>query len=154
MNRLALIVVLLAAAAMIVGCGPVITIVNNTQFPVRAIVSSGGRSEVLSPSPGESSSAEVSEGPYRVTVVPDAEWISYAKAVRQYLNDQLAHADKLTGPQLLGVIRRLKEIAVQMQQYEQAAGSSSACGGKVSSDTDGYVQINTAPNGALVVVCK
>ena len=131
-----------------------VTIMNNTKFPVRAIVSSGEHSEVLSPSPGEHSSTDVFEGPYRVSVVPGEEWIAYAKATRQYLNDQLANADKLIGPQLLNVIRRLKDIAERMKQYEDAAGSGGSCVGTVGSDKDGIVEISTAPNGSIVVVCK
>ncbi len=155
MNRLALIAVSLMAAAMIVGCAPMVTIVNNTKFPVRAIVSSGGRTEVLSPSPGESSSVEVAEGSYQVSVIPDAEWIEYAKLTRKVLNDQLANADKLTGPQLLDVIRRLKDIAARMQDYERAADSVARCGGKISSDGgDALVTISASPSGALVATCR
>ena len=136
------------------GCGPTITVQNNTKFPVRAVVSSGGKSEMLSPSPGESSSADASEGPYGVYVVPDEDWINYAKQVRQYLNDQLANSDKLTGPQLLNVIQRLKEIAMRMAQYERAGGSGNGCSGSVAEDKDGLVTITTKADGGLVVACK
>lgn len=154
MKRIPLIVSFVVVAALIAGCAPMITVQNNASFPVRVIVTNSGRREVLSPSPGYSSTTEAAEGAYRVTAIPDAEWIEYAKLTRQVLNEQLANADKLTGPQLLEVIRRLKEIAIQMQQYESAARSSASCGGKITSETDGYVEINTAPDGSLTVVCK
>ena len=140
--------------ALVAGCGPIITVNNITKFPVRVVVSSGGRSEVVSPSAGESSSVEVVEGPYRVYVIPDDEWIAYAKATRQYLNDRLANSQSLTGPQLLDVIRRLKEIAARIQQYEQALGTGKGCAGSVTSDGGGVVQVSTAADGGLVVSCK
>lgn len=154
MKRLKWIAVILAAA-LLVGCAPTITVTNETSFPVRAIVASKGARNVLSPSPGESSFAEVTEGAYRVTVIPDAEWIEYAKLTRQVLNDQLANADKLTGPQLLDVIARLKDIATRMAQYEQAAGTSSSCGGNITEDNGGaLVVISVDAVGALVVSCR
>ncbi len=141
------------ALVLLAGCAPAITVTNNTSFPVRAIVSSGKTRNVLSPSPGYSSTAEATEGPYRVTVIPDAEWIEYAKTIRAYLNDRLAHADQLTGPELLEVIRRLKEIATRMQQYEQAGGGAS-CSGKINEEGGGLVTVSLGANGALVVVCR
>jgi hypothetical protein len=157
MNRLRSLALLglIIAAGLIAGCAPTITVQNNTSFPVRAIVSAGKIRTVLSPSPGEHSTAEVGEGPYTVTVIPDAEWIEYAKLTRKVLNDQLANADKLTGPQLLDVIRRLKEIATRMQEFERAVGSRASCGGKISSDGGAaFVTISTSSSGALVATCR
>ena len=54
-------------------------------------------------------------------MIPDAEWIEYARTTRKFLNDQLANADSLTGPQLLEVIRRLKNIAARIDQFQRAA---------------------------------
>ncbi len=148
-------IAMILAAALLAGCAPTITVTNQTTFPVRAIVTSKGTRNVLSPSPGESSTAEVNEGPYRVTVIPDAEWIEYAKLTRKVLNDQLANADKLTGPQLLDVIARLKDIAQRMAQYEQAAGTSNSCGGKITEESTGaLVIISQDAVGTLVVSCK
>jgi len=154
MRRVGWVAMGLILVVLLVGCAPVVTIQNNTQIPVRAFLSSGGRSEVLSPSPGESSSAEVTEGPYRVTVVPDLEWIDYAKATRSYLNERLADSDNLTGQQLLDVIRRLKDIAQRIQQFENAAGTGSGCRGAVSSEGGGLVAVSTAADGSLVVSCQ
>jgi hypothetical protein len=158
MNRLRLLALLglIVAAGLIAGCGPTVTVGNQTGFPVRAIVASGGTRVVLSPSPGEHSTADVGEGPYTVTVIPDAEWIEYAKLTRKVLNDQLANADKLTGPQLLDVIRRLKEIAAKMQAYERAAGSGSRCSGRVGGEGKeaAFVTVSQDAAGRLVVACK
>ncbi|HKZ55257.1 MAG TPA: hypothetical protein VJ123_07235 [Anaerolineales bacterium] len=154
MRRIGWVAMGLILSGLITGCAPVVTVQNTTRIPVRAFVWSGGRSEVLSPSPGESSSAEVSEGPYRVSVVPDQEWIEYAKATRRYLNERLADSDHLTGQQLLDVIRRLKDIAQRIQQFENAAGTGSGCRGKVSSEGGGLATISTSADGSLVVSCK
>lgn len=105
----ALLIVLGAFAA---GCAPAIVVQNNTTIPVRVVVSAGDIRGVLSPSPGEGSSIEVAEGAYRVAVIPDAEWIEYAKLSRKLLNERLANSDKLTGPQLLELIRQLKDIEI------------------------------------------
>ena len=155
MNHRKLIPVLIVTAILLASCAPYIVVENKTSFPVRVIVSGGGKSEVVSPTPGESSSVDMNEGTYKATVIPDAEWIEYAKLTRKVLNDQLANSDKLTGPQLLDVIRRLKEIAVRMQQYEQAAASSASCGGRLTEDNSaGLVVVSTSNSGALVISCK
>jgi hypothetical protein len=144
----------LALAAMADSCAPVITVSNTTSFAVRAVVTSGGHSQVLSPSPGESSSAEAVEGPYRVTVIPDQEWLDHANATRKFLNDQLANADNLTGPQLLEVIRRLKEIALKIKQFEDTAGNGKGCGGNITQDGGGTVTVSTAADGSIIAVCR
>lgn len=154
MKQIKLAMVCMAVAGFVVGCAPAIFVQNNTGFPVRAVVTTGGRRGVLSPSPGESSATDASEGPYTVTVIPDAEWIEYAKLTRRFLNEQLANSDNLTGQQLLDVIRRLKSIAEQMQQFERAAGRGSSCGGAVTSDGGGIVTISADASGALAVTCK
>ena len=148
----------IAVGVLLAGCAPGIVIQNSASFPVRAIIRAGGVSEVFSPSPGESSYAEVREGRYTATVIPDAEWIEYARATRQYLNDQLAHSDNLTGPQLLDVIRRLNDIATRMDQFERAAASSAvgsaSCSGAVSSEANGLVTVTTNLDGRIFIDCK
>lgn len=152
---LAIFIVLFALQEGVTSCGgPTITVENNAKFPVRVVVSSGGQSQVLSPSPGESSAADASEGPYRAYAVPDADWISYAKSTRKFLNDQLANSDQLTGPQLLNVVQRLKDIAAQMAQYDKAEGGGTGCSGTVSSEHDGLVQVSVGADGSLAVACK
>lgn len=152
---LAVFIVLFALQEGAVSCsGPTVTVENHTQIPIRVVVSSGGTSQVLSPTPGESSAADASEGPYRVSAVPDADWINYAKDTRKFLNDQLANSDQLTGPQLLDVVRRLKDIAARMSQYDKAGSGYSGCSGTVSTDHDGLVQVSIAADGKLVVACK
>lgn len=144
MKKFGIMLLILTTIVLLFGCGPTVSVNNTTKFPVRAVVSTGGRSEVLSPSPGESSSADVEEGVYTVTVIPDQEWIDYAKSVRKYLNDQLANSGKLTGQQLLNVVQRLKDIAQQMAAFSKAASASGAsCGGSLSQDkTDGLVEVS------------
>ncbi len=154
MNKSVISAILLLMLGLVVACGPVVTVENKTKIQVRVIVSSPGRYDVLSPSPGESSTTEVDEGAYSVAVVPDKEWIDYAKATRQFLNDQLANSQNLTGPQLLEVIKRLKQVAGQIQQFEQQR-TSAVCSGFVSSDRAvGTVQVNIGVDGGLVVSCK
>ncbi|MBI3915271.1 MAG: hypothetical protein HY327_13925 [Chloroflexi bacterium] len=155
MNRNILFGLLIVSALGLTGCAPSLIVQNRTSFAVRVIIAGSAGTEVVSPSPGESSVAEMAVGSYRVTVIPDAEWIEYAKLTRKVLNDQLANSDQLTGPQLLEVIRRLKDIAIRMQQFEQAAASQAGCGGRISEDSgDGLVTISTASNGSLVASCR
>ena len=158
MKRPTQFVLAIAAGLLMASCAPGIVIQNSTSFPVRAIIRAGGMTEVFSPSPGESSYAEVREGRYTATVIPDAEWIEYARATRRYLNEQLANSDSLTGPQLLDVIRRLKDIAAKMDQFERAAGSSAvgaaSCSGAVSEEADGLVTVRTLEDGRIVIECR
>ncbi|MGB8646844.1 MAG: hypothetical protein WCF84_16510 [Anaerolineae bacterium] len=152
---LGIIVFLFALQEAATSCGgPVITVENNTKFPVRVVVTNGGSSQTLSPSPGESSAADATEGTYTASVVPDKEWINYAKDVRAFLNNQLAHSDQLTGPQLLDVVQRLKNIAAQMAAYEQAGKGAGCSGNTVSADHDGLVQVSVGSDGTLVAQCK
>lgn len=157
MNRLVPVTLLFAILLLLIACGPTITVTNGTTFPVRAIVNANGTRNVLSPSPGESSSAEVEEGAYTVTVIADQEWINYARSVRQYLNEQIKNSDKLTGAQLLEVVRRLKEIAGRMADFERAAGAQAgaSCSGRIAdSGGSGLVNISQTPQGTLALVCK
>lgn len=141
------------ACILLAGCAPSLVVSNTTQFPVRVVIASGGTSQVVSPSPGESSGAEVSEGPFRATVIPDEEWIAYARDTRAFLNKQLADSENLSGPQLLTVVQRLKDIALRMRQYEQAAGTTASCEGNITQDGGGAVEVRTGEAGVLVIAC-
>ena len=148
---------LVPAALLLVACGPEVTVTNNATIPVRVILHSTYGGETLAPSPGESSTAELGEGPYSVTVIPDEEWVTYAKLTRKVLNDRLADAGNLTGPQLLDLIHRLKAIALQLQTYEDTANKFSAagsCGGQVTQDTSAAATVQTGASGALTISCK
>ena len=153
MQRMRWLTVGVVTAVGIAGCAPVLTVQNDSSFPVRVVVSASGNRQVLSPSPGQSSSAEVGEGAYSAYAIPDAEWIEYARLTRRFLNDQLADADRLTGEQLLEVIRRLKDIATRMQAYEGAAGSTGACNGTVSADEVGLIRVAVGADGKLQLTC-
>src|SRR3954447_26812779 len=100
----------LALAAMADSCSPSVTVQNNTSFEVRASVYSAGHHVTVSPSPGESSYAEVGSGPYVVTIIPNQEWLDHARATREFLDKQLANPENLTPDQTLEVVRRLKDI--------------------------------------------
>lgn len=153
MSRFIWLVLLGGLALLSVSCGPAIVVENKTNFVVRVIVSGSDGHEVVSPSPGESSTVEMAEGRYTATAIPDSDWIEYAKIKRQVLNEQLANADNLTGAQLLKVVNDLKEIALAMQQFEQA-GVGASCSGALTQDGGGLVQVSVGGNGQLVVACR
>jgi hypothetical protein len=153
MKRIILIIALLLVAVILAGCAPVLTVENNTKFEVTVFISGPEGPEVLSPSPGESSSAEIPLGNYSVTVVPAQQWIDYAKATRQYLNSQLANAQNLTGPQLSNIVQRLKDISAKIQQYEATGGTGGSCAGKLTQDSNAVVMVSAAADGSLVVSC-
>lgn len=154
MNRMQSAALWIAAAALVTGCSPTLTVNNNTRFAIRAVVSQEGSSDVLSPSPGESSSVDARPGTYSVTAIPDQEWIEWAKLTRKALNDQLADSDRLTGAQLLDVINRLKDIATKMTEFQAAAGSSASCSGTTDEEHDSWATVSAAANGSLSVVCS
>lgn len=148
-QRLFVAILVLALA----GCGPSITVENKTSFDVKVFVANNGHREVLSPSPGNSSSMDATEGVYIVAAVRSEEWLNYAKATRQYLNGQLANMDSLTGAQLFEVVQRLKDIAKKMAEYENAKAGAS-CTGMVTEDTSAGATVSLGTGGALVVACK
>ncbi len=154
MNKRVLIAFMILMLALIVGCGPAIIVENKTGFVVRVVVTSSDGTEAVSPSPGESSAVEVSEGAYTASAIPDAEWVEYAKITRKLLNDQLANSQNLSGEQLLDVIRRLKDIAAKMQAFEQAAGGGASCRGSVSSESGGTVIVSQGADGKLAITCR
>jgi hypothetical protein len=153
MKRPKLLVACLLFGVLLAACGPSITVTNNTKFPIRAVVTTSSGSDVVSPTPGNSSAVDADVGNYTVTAIPDADWVAYAQSVRQFLNDQLAHSDSLTGPQLLQVVQRLKDIAKQMQQFQAAAGKGSSCTGAITENGGGTVNVGQAADGSLVVSC-
>jgi len=59
----------------------------------------------------------------------------------------------LTGPQLLEVIRRLKDIAARTKQHEGAEGSASACKGTVSAEEAGLIRVAVGADGKLQLTC-
>ena len=143
---------LAAIVGFLSGCSG-ITVSNKTRIPVRVIVYKPGGRDVLSPSPGESSTTDAEEGSYRAVAIADAEWIEYAKATRKFLNDQLSNPD-LSGPQLLDVIRRLKEVAGRMAEYEKAAKATETCFGYHSDTGPGLVTVTIGSTGGLLVACR
>lgn len=148
--------VLLAGASVVLsGCVPTITVMNTTKIPVRVVVTSPkGGAETFSPSPGESSNGDLAPGAYTVTVIPDADWTNYAKLSRQALNDRLVNSQNLSGPQLLDVVQRLKDLAAKMDQMQKAAGAAASCGGSVTEDSAATATIAVGADGKLVVACK
>ncbi|HEV3234570.1 MAG TPA: hypothetical protein VG329_08485 [Candidatus Dormibacteraeota bacterium] len=150
--RLALVI---GAVVALSGCVPTVTVQNNTKIPVRVVVSNpGGGAETFSPSPGESSNGDLAPGAYTVTVIPDTDWTSYATQSRQALNDQLANSQNLTGPQLLAVVQRLKDLAARMDQMQKSAGAGASCGGSVTEDSAATATISIGADGKLVIGCK
>jgi hypothetical protein len=118
MKRITLCFAEIGAALLIASCAPSIVVENHAAIPVRAIIRAGGMSEVVSPSPGESSFVEARQGPYTAIVIPDADWIEYAQTTRRLLNEQLANPENMTGDQLLEVFRRLADIAATIDQWK------------------------------------
>lgn len=154
-RRMAQGTLLVAIAVVVVGCSPSVSIHNGTTFAVRVVITTSVGTEVLSPSPGESSTADAAEGTYTVNVLPDADWVAWATATRAYLNDRLANSDSMTGPQLLDVVQRLKDIAAKMKSYaDAAAGTGAGCAGSVTSDANGGVTITQGADGKLLATCK
>lgn len=138
---------------LLAGCGPSITVENKTSFDIKVLVANNGRREVLSPSPGNSSSMDATEGTYIVTAVRSEEWLNYAKATRQYLNSQLANMDSLSGAQLLEVIQRLKDISRKMAEYENAK-SGAFCSGSVTEERSAVATVSLGAGGALIAACR
>jgi hypothetical protein len=145
----------LALAAMADSCAPVITVHNSTAFVVRVIITNGGKLQTVAPSPGESSGVEAQEGPYTVAVVPDSDWLEYAKLVRQDLNEQLANPN-LSGDKIKQLVARLKDIAAKMKAFE-SAGLGASCSGSITQDGGGSVTVSAAGvdrDGEIGVSCN
>ena len=159
------------------GCAPLVEIQNNTPFAVRVAVTSGGSRQVVSPSAGSTSSAEVVPGPYSVSVVPDAEWMDYARTVRTIIGDYAFSAQNLTPDQVFELAKRLADINSRIDAYEKAGVGGNGCSGRTvgfdtssiaadpifvlemlmsgeTGDMVGEVVVNTAADGSMVAVCS
>jgi hypothetical protein len=154
-KAIGIVALLLYAFTLLDSCSPNIVVSNTTNIPVRVTVTSGGKSDVLSPSPHESSATEATEGPYSAVVISDAEWIAYAQLVRSDLNQQIANSDNLTGAQLLSLVQRLKDIAAKMDQFNKAAKAGAKCSGQITAEgSGGAVTVSSGVNGELLIACK
>jgi hypothetical protein len=153
--RIARIISLLLIALLLAGCIPSVTVYNDTKIPVRAVFTTARGNAVLSPSPGHSISTQIytTDDLYNVAVAPDSDWISYATTTRRALDDQLANAGKLTGPQVAAVVQRLNDITAKIAQYPAMSGGA-ACSATVPHDGSVEVRIKTSDNGSLVVTCR
>jgi hypothetical protein len=154
MPRSKVLYAILILALLLAACGPTVSLQNTTGFAVRAVITTVNGSSVVSPSPGESSSVEAAEGAYTVTAIPDQDWVSYAQTVRKLLNEQLANPDSLTGPQLLDVVKRLKDIAAKMKAFQDTAGAGATCRGMITQDSGGAATVGQAADGSLLVACN
>ncbi len=155
---------LAAIAVVFAGCAPSITVENRTPFDVRVIVNTPAGDETVAPTSGNNSEVAALEGRYNVTAFLDEEWIAWAKASRKGLNDSLADSSHLSGPQLLNVVQRLKDIAGRMQAYESTAGPPTGetprewvrrtwCSGEIPKDSDGATVTITTRYDRLVATC-
>lgn len=153
MSRMMLVLLLGVVVVLTLGCAPAITVNNQTTFPIRVMVRSGGTIQWVSPSPSESSFVEVGEGLFFATAIPDAEWTTYATAKRRYLNEQLANSQNLSGDKLLQVIQQLKEIAAQMQKFAEATDSTARCSGRVTDEATNTVTVTSGIDGKLRIAC-
>lgn len=145
--------ILLGLCLVMLGCAPNVTVSNGTSFPIRVMVQSGWSIQWVSPSPNESSFVQVTEGPFTASAIPDAEWTAYATTKRKFLNEQLANSQNLSGEKLNQVIQQLKEIAAQMQQFSNAAGSTAKCSGRITEDSSDTVTVTSGIDGKLRLSC-
>jgi hypothetical protein len=144
----------LVAVLALAACGPSVTVQNSTTLPVRVVITGPNGAETFAPSPHESSTTDVGEGHYTVVVVPDADWLPYAQQTRDFLNQQLANSQNLTGPQLLDLVQRLKDIAARMAQMQSAAGHSASCSGNVTGDNSAVATISVGITDTLTLSCR
>ena len=142
-----------ALAAMADSCSPTISVKNEAAFTVRVIIRNAGKLQTVAPSPGESAGAEGQNGPYFVAVVPDSDWLEYAKLVRKDLNEQLANPSGLSGDKIKQLADRLKSIAAKMKAYE-SAGLGATCNGSITDKGGGVVTVTAAGgDGQIGVEC-
>jgi hypothetical protein len=146
--------VVLIACALLVGCGPMVSINNRTNVGVRAVVfAAGQRKQVTSVSPGESSTVELSgAGKYTVGVIQDKEWVDWIKLTRKVLGDLLAQPDRLTPEQIKDVTQKLRGIDAKLTDLQRSSGAGATCSGTVSVDAS-MVEVRIGQNGQFVMTC-
>jgi hypothetical protein len=125
--------------------------------------------QVLSPSPGSSSEAEVTQGgTFTAVAIPDRAYLEWAKDTRQTLSNLLANPQGLTPSQVQNLVQQLKDIEAKIKQYESAAGSGDGCTGTISVETveqvpffgalpmpkSGIVDVTADASGKLKVTCS
>ena len=146
--------VLGAFVLALAACSPSVTVGNTAPFPVRAIViGEDGTRNVHLVLPGVTVNGDVPEGPYVVTIVPDAQWLEYAQALRGRLVDRLVGAPDLSGAALTEIAARLAEIGPRLRAFERAAGGAT-CRGTLQADAIATAEIVIRSDGSLGVTCS
>jgi hypothetical protein len=146
--------VLAAVVLAVAACSPSVTVSNGAGFPVRAIViGEEGARNVHLVSPGDVVNGDVPDGPYTVTVVPDADWVAYAQTLRDRLEARLVDAPSLTSADVNEIVARLAEIASRLRSFERDAGGGT-CTGTVAADATATAEIVIEPDGSLKVFCS
>jgi hypothetical protein len=150
-SRLLFIMGCLLLLVFLTACEPGVSVMNETTIEIRVLVTSGGRSSVVSVTPGESSNVEAT-GSFVAAVIPSEEWNQNMTILRNYLQEKMKNKNDLTGPQIQEVMKKLQEVEKQLQTYQKASGS--ACSGVVPEGELGYVTVTQAADGPLVVQCS
>ena len=146
---------LLLAALAIAGCSPSLSVSNATSFEVRAIVAGeGGTRNVHLVRPGQSSSGDIPEGEYSVTVVPDQAWTAAARASRDVLLRRLARPDELGPTEVQAILRELDVLHEKLAAFEAEAATGASCSGTVPADGVGVADVGIEADGQLVVRCS
>jgi hypothetical protein len=128
-----------------VACGPSLTVTNRTEFAVRVFVTADLNLDVVSPSPGESSSLDFVGGSFTATVIFDEEWVNLLRSRRDTLNNLVAGVssgerqislDELESA--MATIRTLNATLASIQNNRPT------CAGKVnpgSEDSVGVIEV-------------
>jgi hypothetical protein len=147
---------LLIAAALLAGCGPYVTLENKTDVGIKFITNVGGEQSATSVFPGETSSATGSDyGSYSISVIPNEDWLAWARDFTNALSDQLKHGRDLTPEDVQRITRNLATIREQMAQFEKLAKDAGAtCSGKTSDEKSSVVTVTRSDDGKLIVTCS
>ena len=135
--KLLVFLALLTIAATEPSCNPSIIVYNRTSVGVRvAVFPPGGGKHVLSPSPGSSSEAMVTQGgSFTAVAIPDKQYLELAKDTRQTLSNLIANPQGLTPSYVQNLRQQLRDIEAKIKQFESAAGSGDGCTGTISVET-------------------
>lgn len=136
-------------------CAPLLRIENETTLGVKALVSiPGSMRQLVTVEPMNDAGLDtIGIGKYIVVVIPDKDWLEYARLQARVLNDLLTGSPNLSPQQANDIKTKLKEIHTALEQYEKAK-SGAACSGKLDSEGFNLATISQDASGNLAISCK
>jgi hypothetical protein len=147
--------------ALVVGCGPSLTVENKTEFAIHVTVRTSKGVDVVSPSPGESSSVDFEGGNFSAVAFLDQEWVNYMTSSRDTLNNLIAGVAsgqrRIDRDELEAVLTTLRTLNSRIATIQGITGEAPSCSGSFNSSNESggaVIEITYGVDNRLYAFCS